>query len=267
MRIRSIKPEFWSSEDVAALDWPTRLLFIGLWSYVDDNGVGRDVEKLIVADLFPLEDDPREALATVSRGLARLAEDRLITRYAVDSKPYLHVTTWSAHQKIDRPGKSRYPLPTCENAVLREGVARVSRGALDMSAPGAVEQGSRGAGEEVLTPDDPQQALLVEGLAAAPRVSAPPDAPPTPTPFDEFWAAYPRKEGKIAARRAYDRAVKAASHERVMAGLTQWLPQARNTEARFIPHPERWLNAGRWDDEAPAARPRAINRDPWRERA
>jgi 5-methylcytosine-specific restriction endonuclease McrA len=63
MRIRTIKPEFWTSEDIAALDWDARLIFIGLWSYVDDNGVGRDVEKLILADLFPLEDDPRETLA------------------------------------------------------------------------------------------------------------------------------------------------------------------------------------------------------------
>ena len=41
MRIRSIKPEFWTSDDVAQHDWNTRLLFIGLWSYVDDNGVTR----------------------------------------------------------------------------------------------------------------------------------------------------------------------------------------------------------------------------------
>ncbi len=54
MRIRTIKPEFWTSEDVASMDWETRLVFLGLWSYVDDNGVGRDNEKLIVADLFPL---------------------------------------------------------------------------------------------------------------------------------------------------------------------------------------------------------------------
>src|SRR3954470_12573547 len=64
MRIRSIRPEFWSSEDIAALPWDVRLVFIGLWSYVDDNGVGRDNEKLIVADLFPLEEDPREGVGS-----------------------------------------------------------------------------------------------------------------------------------------------------------------------------------------------------------
>ena len=33
MRIRSIKPEFWRSDDITALSLEDRLLFIGLWSY------------------------------------------------------------------------------------------------------------------------------------------------------------------------------------------------------------------------------------------
>lgn len=127
MRIRSIKPEFWTSEDIAALDWPTRLLFIGLWSYVDDNGVGRDNAKLIMADLFPLEDEPRDTLATVSRGLQALCDGGQIARYTVDGKPYLYVNAWESHQRIDRPNKPRYPAPTCGNAVPRDTLATVSR--------------------------------------------------------------------------------------------------------------------------------------------
>ena len=49
MRIRSIKPEFWTSDDIADLTIEDRLLFIGLWSYVDDNGVGIDKEHLVVS--------------------------------------------------------------------------------------------------------------------------------------------------------------------------------------------------------------------------
>ncbi len=148
MRIRTVKPEFWTSEDIAALDWDTRLLFIGLWSYVDDNGVGRDVERLIVADLFPLEDDPRDTLAKVSRGLRTLQAASLIERYTVDGKPFLHVATWDAHQRIDRPAKKRYPLPTCDNAVPRDGVATLSREVSDGLAPVPGEQGNRGTGEQ-----------------------------------------------------------------------------------------------------------------------
>jgi hypothetical protein len=143
MRIRSIKPDFYTSEDIAALDWDARLVFIGLWSYVDDNGVGRDNERLIVADLFPLEEDPREALAKVSRALELLETRGQITRYEVDGNRYVFVNAWDKHQKVDRPNKVRYPRPTSENVPP----ARSSRDPRDSSSPGAVEQGNRGTEE------------------------------------------------------------------------------------------------------------------------
>lgn len=73
MRIRSIKPEYWRSRSISCLSLEDRLLFIGLWSYVDDNGVGLDRLSTITADLFAddLERDPRGAFARVSRGLAK----------------------------------------------------------------------------------------------------------------------------------------------------------------------------------------------------
>lgn len=153
MRIRSIKPEFWSSEDIAEIqDWGDRLLFVGLWSYVDDNGVGRDNPKLIVADLFPLEDDPRETLARVSRGLQTLSELSRIVRYtAADGKDYLQIANWQ-HQRIDKPNKPRYPTVTSENAIIRESLASMSRDSRETPAPGTGEQGNRGTGD---TPQPP----------------------------------------------------------------------------------------------------------------
>lgn len=117
-RIRSIKPEFWKSETIAALPIRTRLTFIGLWSYVDDNGVGIDSFKLIAAELYGLEDDPREARDNTRACLARLADARLITRYTLDGKRYIRITNWDEHQRIDRPNKPRHPLPTDPTVTL-----------------------------------------------------------------------------------------------------------------------------------------------------
>lgn len=74
--------------------------------------------------------------------------------------------------------------------------------------------------------------------------------------FSEFWKAYPRKAGKDAARKAFDRrkvtrdvlgemlgAIKA------QAASVQWQRDA----GQFIPHPSTWLNEGRWQDEAVGA--------------
>jgi hypothetical protein len=167
-RIRSIKPEFWTSEAIARLPLRARLTFIALWSYVDDNGVGRDNEKLIAAELFPLEDDPRETVINVREDLATLAREGRVTRYTVDGKPFLHVTNWSEHQKIDRPNKKRYPTPdderavplTCGNLDPRATLAQPSRtpisgsreqGAVEQGS-GSREQGNEGAGEQRIPP-------------------------------------------------------------------------------------------------------------------
>jgi len=234
VRIRSIKPEFWTSEDVASLPWEYRLLFIGLWSYVDDNGVGRDVDRLIASSLFPLEEDPRDTLATVSRGLLRLNGQGLITRYTVDGRPFLHIAAWDKHQRIDKPNKERYEPPTCENAVIRDTLATSSRDSRDVLAPGAGEQGSRGTGEEE-TPS-----------TAAPSM-------PTPTGFDAFWDEYPRRVGKQAAIKAWAKAVKHTTPAAILDGALR-LAQDPNREDQFTPHPATWLNEGRWEDDRLPAR-------------
>ena len=111
MRIRTIKPEFWRSRDIAGLDHYTRLLFIGLWSYVDDNGVGKDIDYDIIGDLFAsdLMTNPVETVERVKSSLTQLAEAGLIYRYEADGTPYLEIATWSRHQYINKPGKPRYP--------------------------------------------------------------------------------------------------------------------------------------------------------------
>lgn len=150
MRIRSIKPEFWRSPDVSSLSIEDRLLYIGLWSYVDDNGVGQDRESVICADLFAddLSRDPRETLARITRGLASLADNGRIVRYTVENRDYLYVTNWDKHQRIDRPNKPRYPLPTSENAEIRDTLATPSRHPREDSATGTGEQRNRGTGEQ-----------------------------------------------------------------------------------------------------------------------
>lgn len=66
--------------------------------------------------------------------------------------------------------------------------------------------------------------------------------------FDQFWAAYPKKVGKEAARRAFlkvkapvDTLTAAISAQK---RSTQWTKD----NGRFIPNPATWLNQGRWED-------------------
>lgn len=111
MRIRSIKPDFWTSETLAALEDRTRLTFIGVWSYVDDNGVGIDNDRLITAALYPLAANPLQALEATSADLRALVDAGVIVRFEVAGKRYLFVNAWDEHQKISHPRKPRYPRP------------------------------------------------------------------------------------------------------------------------------------------------------------
>ena len=147
MRIRSIKPEFWRSDDVNDMRIEDRLLFIGLWSYVDDNGVGIDRHSDICADLFAhdLSVSPHDTLMRVHDGLNRLADMGVIVRYSVGRKKYLEVTNWEKHQRINRPSPGRYPRSGDQGVEIHEPLTEDSLRTHETSLPGAGEQGSRGA--------------------------------------------------------------------------------------------------------------------------
>lgn len=68
-----------------------------------------------------------------------------------------------------------------------------------------------------------------------------------PSRFDEFWALYPHKVGKLLAPKAYQKALKIASHEEIMAGLERY--KATKEDWRIWKGPAAWLNAGMWMDE------------------
>ena len=150
MRIRSIKPEYWRSDDIDALDIPDRLLFIGLWSYVDDSGVGLDRPPSITADLFAgdLSREPHETSVRVQGGLNRLNRAGLIVRFEVAGRDYVKITNWDLHQKINRPTPSRYPQPTSDDAKIHSPLTESSVRVQEDFPFGTGEQGNRGAGEQ-----------------------------------------------------------------------------------------------------------------------
>lgn len=69
-------------------------------------------------------------------------------------------------------------------------------------------------------------------------------------PFDAWWALYPRKVAKKAARRAWERlsvGEQEAASMALPAHVELWRVEGRGSVV--IPHPATWLNGARWDDE------------------
>lgn len=107
-RIRTIKPEFWTNEQVANCSIASRLLFIGLWNFVDDNGILPVSLNKIKAFIFPYESYTPTDISSL---LNELCDQNLITFYKVDEQLYLLVTQWKKLQRINRPTDKYAPPP------------------------------------------------------------------------------------------------------------------------------------------------------------
>jgi hypothetical protein len=124
-RIRSIKPDFWTSEQVMECSPMARLMFIGLWNFADDHGRLPCAPKTIKAQIFPADDINSEA---VRRMIDELSSNGLVQVYVVDDKEYLFITGWR-HQKIDRRQPAKYPdPPPYQSPTIRRMVSTDLRG-------------------------------------------------------------------------------------------------------------------------------------------
>lgn len=106
-RIRTIKPEFWTSEQVLSCSLNARLLFIGIWNFCDDNGVHTASYLRLKTEVLPADNF---SVADIQRFINELIQNGLLGEYRVDDKAYWIVSGWKKHQRIDKP-TSRYPLP------------------------------------------------------------------------------------------------------------------------------------------------------------
>lgn len=115
MRMRVIKPDFWKSPKLANLtsgDWDAKLILAGVWSYVEDNGVGLDNPTLIAAELFPFEEQ-QMAVRRVARALDCLFRAGHVDRYKAEVEgtalDLIGVCDWPKWQKPDKPSSTHYP--------------------------------------------------------------------------------------------------------------------------------------------------------------
>jgi len=100
-RKRMIDPKFWSDDKVIELRPISRLCFIGLWNFCDDNGVHRNNPKVIKAEVFPADEIP---ITKIQIMISDLIECGLIE--LSDSGDLLRMRGWNMYQKINRPQPS-----------------------------------------------------------------------------------------------------------------------------------------------------------------
>src|SRR5512139_6255 len=109
MKMRGIKPEFWSARKVARLSRDARLLFIGMWNFSDDYGCCQSDARLLKAWIFPYDDDVGPEKVEAWR--QELAGLDFIRDYRYGSESYSWIVNFEKHQFIPRKSKKRNPVP------------------------------------------------------------------------------------------------------------------------------------------------------------
>ena len=105
-RKRMIDPSFWTDEKIGECKYLERLLFLGLVSNADDEGIGRGNPKLLMSLIFPYDDI---RISDFKNSLEKLASLNMITFYDVNNQTYYQVNNFLKYQSINRPSPSEFP--------------------------------------------------------------------------------------------------------------------------------------------------------------
>jgi hypothetical protein len=105
-RIRTIKPEFCTSDQNAMCSLQARLLFILMWMFCDDGGRHQASTRRLKLEVFPADSITDEQMQQWINELKQAVDEYgnpLLLEYSVDGVSYWEVTGWTKHQKVDKP--------------------------------------------------------------------------------------------------------------------------------------------------------------------
>lgn len=190
-RIRTIKPDFFTSEDIVSLSPLARLLYVAIWCEADKEG--RLVWKPMTLKFryFPGDACDISALCeeVLSAGLVVLYGDG-----------YARIPTFKAHQHIN-PRESASQLPGPDAPLTRE--PRVgARAARDDDAQGGregkgkEEEGSRAAPSKNGTRLSEEWAVPIEWHQWAELERPDLHVQTVASQFRDYWIAKPGKDGR-----------------------------------------------------------------------
>jgi hypothetical protein len=221
-----IRPEFWTDGKIIECSVSARLLFIGTWTYADDNGNIDACIKQLLMQVFP--GDANIDVKMVASMLDELITHGLLIPYSVNGNIYLNIKNFLKHQKINRPSPSSRPKFD-ESLVLTE---------YSMSTQPEVKR------SEVKERSKSRTSSKTTSKDASKRVSE------YTEDFQKFWSVYPRKLCKQVAFESYRRIVPQYPPDDVIESAREYADQCAKDqrEEKFILHPATFLNKGRWKD-------------------
>lgn len=190
-RIRTVKPEFFRHEALQDLEsanpgmYPM-LVYQGLWTQCDGQGVFEDRPRHLKLDILPFLSFDMEATIHL------LESAGLIVRYRVGDKAFAHIPTFSSHQRLSgkeagEDGK-RHPLPSDPCAEPREIIGKQLGSNVEIPVAQEKEKEREREKERIVMEGECEGKPLSErGEVVLPFSE--PDAPPDnlPASIDRWW--------------------------------------------------------------------------------
>lgn len=264
-RIRTIKPEFFTSPDTANVSHTARLLYIAMWCLADDYGRGEMNMLQLRAFAFPEEDQ------WLASELQRKGEEfqslckEVVNGFGIDvykhrGRTFYSIPSWDEHQKTQRRANSKFPAPDnpeCspdQRFTDSEGTSESLQGNSEQTQ-GNVPLGTGKGNME----REHRNIYMSEASSDMParKPNTYPDA------FEEWWRAYPRHKNasKKKSLDAWRKALKVIDESRLLELTRVYAANPGVEEVRLIPHPTTWLNEQRWEsiddaDIQPPTQPR-----------
>lgn len=248
-RIRSIKPEFFTSEQVVECSTSARLLFIGLWCFCDDAGIHPASAKRAKMEVFPGDDLSN---SDVEGMIEELKASGLLLEFEVENQRFWKVTGWERHQKIDRPS---YRYPTPDRGEFVDDSVDTQRVIDDDHPPESSRvEGSRGENHK--------------GYSHTPQASK-----GYPDEFESCWKAYPKRHrppNKKAAFKAWNARIRDGHlPETILAGVNAYHEAMReegNVGTNYVKDPKTFFGPDEhflmdWGDPDPWAGKNYIHDD------
>lgn len=221
-RIRTIKPEFFTSEDIVSLTPLARLFYVSLWCESDREGRLSWRPKTLKMRYLPGDNCDIDALAQ------ELSDSGLIAIYEVDGKLYAEIPSFKNHQVINNR-ESESILPSrVEHASKRVKAEGRKEG---KGKEGTEGKGTEGGGGEV------------DELASG---------------FDDFWSAWPSHHRKGEKDKCLSRWKADKLHKRadeVVGNVRAWKKSAQWAKdgGQYIPAPLVYLRSSTYDNPTPPA--------------
>lgn len=136
-RIRSLKPEFWTDEELAtSVSRDGRMLYAGLWNLADEHGRLRGDPRYVKGQIFAYDDDLTPEV--IDKLLDDLAALKKVVRYRVAGARYLFLPNLGKHQRLESD-KVPSRLPGIDEAEPEPPPDQPEPSRANKSAPGADE--------------------------------------------------------------------------------------------------------------------------------